>query len=189
MADNASINWTGDTTFTIVYELTSQSFFITTLFRNFDIANQRGSCLIAGHDESTGKVSFQNIYGQCILRDSSSSWVEGNVELAGISGYCPIYIENVYILFGTGVETRKRGYEIVSAFNASQTVSAVNSYIESATWSHIFTRSQATPLSTPTGLYADNITSDSATIGWNAVENATDYKVEYRRQGDTTWNE
>jgi hypothetical protein len=47
----------------------------------------------------------------------------------------------------------------------------------------------ATPLSTPTGLYADNITSDSARIGWNAVENAVDYKVEYRRQGDTTWNE
>lgn len=46
-----------------------------------------------------------------------------------------------------------------------------------------------TPLSTPTGLYADQITSDSATISWNAVENATDYKVEYRRQGDTTWNE
>lgn len=47
----------------------------------------------------------------------------------------------------------------------------------------------STPLSTPTGLYADNIKSDSARIGWNAVENATDYKVEYRRQGDTTWNE
>ena len=47
----------------------------------------------------------------------------------------------------------------------------------------------ATPLSTPTGLNADNITSNSATISWNAVENATNYKVEYRRQGDTTWNE
>ena len=40
-----------------------------------------------------------------------------------------------------------------------------------------------TPLSTPTGLYADNITSDSARIGWNAVENAVDYKVEYRQTG------
>ena len=47
----------------------------------------------------------------------------------------------------------------------------------------------AEPLSTPTGLNADNITSNSATISWNAVENATDYKVQYRRQGDTTWNE
>lgn len=49
--------------------------------------------------------------------------------------------------------------------------------------------STLTPLSTPTGLYADNITSDSARISWNAVENASGYKVEYRRQGDTTWNE
>lgn len=49
--------------------------------------------------------------------------------------------------------------------------------------------STLTPLSTPTGLNADQITSNSATISWNAVENATDYKVEYRRQGDTTWNE
>lgn len=46
-----------------------------------------------------------------------------------------------------------------------------------------------TPLATPTGLYADNITSDSARVSWTAVENATSYKVEYRRQGDTTWNE
>ena len=46
-----------------------------------------------------------------------------------------------------------------------------------------------TPLATPTGLYADNITSDSARVSWNAVENATGYKVEYRRQGETTWNE
>ena len=47
----------------------------------------------------------------------------------------------------------------------------------------------ATPLSTPTGLNADNITSDSARVSWTAVENASGYKVEYRRQGDTTWNE
>ena len=47
----------------------------------------------------------------------------------------------------------------------------------------------STPLSTPTGLYADNITSNSARVSWTAVENASGYKVEYRRQGDTTWNE
>ena len=51
------------------------------------------------------------------------------------------------------------------------------------------TPSFAQQLATPTGLTADQITSTGARIGWNAVENATDYKVEYRRQGDTTWNE
>lgn len=48
---------------------------------------------------------------------------------------------------------------------------------------------QTTKLTTPTGLNADNITSDSARVSWTAVENASGYKVEYRRQGDTTWNE
>lgn len=38
-----------------------------------------------------------------------------------------------------------------------------------------------TPLSTPTGLYADNITSDSARVSWTAVENASGYRVEYRQ--------
>lgn len=54
---------------------------------------------------------------------------------------------------------------------------------------YIWEAPQSTPLSTPTGLYADNITSDSARVSWTAVENASGYKVEYRRQGDTTWNE
>lgn len=40
---------------------------------------------------------------------------------------------------------------------------------------------QATPLSTPTGLNAAQITSNSATISWTAVENASGYKVEYRQ--------
>ena len=39
----------------------------------------------------------------------------------------------------------------------------------------------ATPLSTPTGLNATNITSDSARVSWTAVENASGYKVEYRQ--------
>lgn len=46
---------------------------------------------------------------------------------------------------------------------------------------YVWEPSQSTPLSTPTGLYADNITSDSARISWNAVENANGYKVEYRQ--------
>lgn len=48
---------------------------------------------------------------------------------------------------------------------------------------------QTTKLATPTGLNATNITSSGATVRWTGDENATSYKVEYRRQGDTTWNE
>ncbi len=45
------------------------------------------------------------------------------------------------------------------------------------------------PLSTPTGLNADNITSDSARTNWQAVENASNYKVQYKAAGDTVWTE
>lgn len=44
-------------------------------------------------------------------------------------------------------------------------------------------------LSAPTNLAASNIKATDAVVSWTAVENATSYKVEYRRQGDTTWNE
>lgn len=46
-----------------------------------------------------------------------------------------------------------------------------------------------TPLSTPTGLYADNITSDSATTHWTGDANASNYKVQYKAAGDTVWTE
>ena len=47
----------------------------------------------------------------------------------------------------------------------------------------------ATPLSTPTGLNADNITSDSATTHWTGDANASNYKVQYKAAGDTVWTE
>lgn len=47
----------------------------------------------------------------------------------------------------------------------------------------------STKLATPTNLSATNITSNSAQVSWTGVENASSYKVQYRRQGDTTWNE
>lgn len=47
----------------------------------------------------------------------------------------------------------------------------------------------ATPLSTPTGLYADNITSDSATTHWTGDASASNYKVQYKAAGDTVWTE
>jgi hypothetical protein len=45
------------------------------------------------------------------------------------------------------------------------------------------------PLPAPTGITHDQVTSSSARVGWNAVTNATDYKVEYRVHGATNWTE
>lgn len=51
------------------------------------------------------------------------------------------------------------------------------------------TKPSTEQLNTPSNLSATNITSSGATVSWAGDENATSYKVEYRRQGDTTWNE
>ncbi len=42
-----------------------------------------------------------------------------------------------------------------------------------------------TPLEVPTGLYASDVTVNSAVLNWNAVENATSYNVEFRKSGDS----
>ena len=44
-------------------------------------------------------------------------------------------------------------------------------------------------LATPTGLTANQITSTGARIGWNAVANASGYKVEYKQHDSNTWIE
>ena len=44
-------------------------------------------------------------------------------------------------------------------------------------------------LQIPTGIVATNITSNSARLAWNAVENASAYKVEFRQLGMTEWAE
>jgi hypothetical protein len=46
---------------------------------------------------------------------------------------------------------------------------------------------QLPKLPAPTGLTKDNVTATSARVGWNAVSNATGYKVEYRPVGNATW--
>ena len=183
MADNVSAIWTGDATFdlNLAAESTTQSCFITTLYKTW-----QGTY---GPIEASGNLSnATTTYAVGILATRSASGVWGGV-LNCTGRDSSAYIEDVYILFGTQEEVSLRAYNILRQYNSSYSVSAVNSYIQSLSWTHILTRRQATPLSTPTGLYADNITSDSARISWNAVENATDYKVQYRRQGDTTWNE
>ena len=44
-------------------------------------------------------------------------------------------------------------------------------------------------LDTPTNLTATNITNNSADLGWSAVENASNYRVDYRIYGDTLWQQ
>lgn len=52
-----------------------------------------------------------------------------------------------------------------------------------------FTTPITEKLAAPTGLSATNITSTSARLSWNEVENATGYNLEYRPQGTSEWTE
>ena len=47
----------------------------------------------------------------------------------------------------------------------------------------------ALKLDLPTNLSATNITSTGATLHWDSVDNASDYKIEYRQSGATDWTE
>ena len=74
--------------------------------------------------------------------------------------------------------------------NSTYTFSATSpDYIESCESTTTVRTLPHIKLSAPTGLTHDRVTSTSARVGWNAVTNATDYKVEYRVHGATNWTE
>ena len=64
-----------------------------------------------------------------------------------------------------------------------------NCLIQGSDGTQYYWAPDATPLSTPTGLNATNVTSNSARTNWQAVENASNYKVQYKAAGDTVWTE
>ena len=61
--------------------------------------------------------------------------------------------------------------------------------VEGVSGTPYYWRLPTTPLATPTGLNATNVTSNSARTNWQAVENASNYKVQYKAAGDTVWTE
>ena len=56
-------------------------------------------------------------------------------------------------------------------------------------FTNFYVYSTATPLSTPIGLNATNITSDSALVSWAQNANASNFKIEYKINGDTSWTQ
>lgn len=125
-----------------------------------------------------------------VVKGSCSILFNGSTNLAylGASSECLLtYPAEINIIGIYPADTSYPG-EWIQAVGQSRYASA-DEFFNTSDNVYVYERPPATPLSTPTGLYADNITSDSARVSWSAVENATDYKVEYRKQGDTTWNE
>lgn len=62
-------------------------------------------------------------------------------------------------------------------------------YITSEAATGTFTTVALITLDTPTNLTATDITESSATIGWTGDDNASQFKVEYRVSGASTWEE
>lgn len=65
-------------------------------------------------------------------------------------------------------------------------ISSNAAYADSPYSSEVSDTTQIT-LDTPTGVAVSNITENSVTITWQSVGNASSYKIEYRRNGDTDW--
>ena len=68
--------------------------------------------------------------------------------------------------------------------DGAQYLSEADDLYDSIATDYLLFKRPLPPLSTPTGLYADNITSDSATISWNAVEDVPQYQTYYLGAGD-----
>lgn len=97
-------------------------------------------------------------------------------------------LQECFVKITTAAAARQIAYKTTQAWG-QQGADAANDYLNSQTWDYVFPRQTAQPLATPTNLTSSNITINSAQVSWTGVENATDYKVEYRKQGEKTWNE
>ena len=56
-------------------------------------------------------------------------------------------------------------------------------------YSDPYSYGSTTQLNTPTNLASSNITNNSATVSWSGDDRATQFKVEYRASGASTWEE
>ena len=73
-------------------------------------------------------------------------------------------------------------YEVIVVGNGS-------TYITSEAATGTFTTVALITLNTPTNLASSNITNNSATVSWTGDDRATQFKVEYRASGASTWEE
>lgn len=73
-------------------------------------------------------------------------------------------------------------YEVIAVGNGS-------TYITSEAATGTFTTVALITLDTPTNLASSNITNNSATVSWSGDDRATQFKVEWRASGASTWEE
>ena len=125
-----------------------------------------------------------------VVKGSSSILFNGSTNLAylGASSECLLtYPAEINIIGIYPADTSYPG-EWIQAVGQSKYASA-DEFFNTSDNVYVYERPPAEPLSTPTGLYADQITSDSATTHWTGDANASNFKVQYKAAGDTVWTE
>ena len=90
-----------------------------------------------------------------------------------------------------GSNTRNRlryntSSELFSCYSGGQ--QPVSFYLNTGGGTGFITKCDCTPLSTPTGLSAENASGASVDLSWTAVTDATSYLVEYSINSGSTWN-
>lgn len=109
----------------------------------------------------------------------------------GHSFVCDGYNSNGYFHFNWGWGGNSDGYFLLNALNPGSLGTGggsggFNSYqtIVIGIEPGENVNPPAPNLTTPTGLYASNITANSAKLSWNSVQNATSYTIALRKTGD-----
>lgn len=141
-------------------------------------------------------LGFANFNGEFYLWDVTENYISTWVELS-YSGTRNNYVigahSYMFFLIHPGNYTPPSSITSAEPYilsvhaNYDAYAPLIEGVADSATPDPILPPTQ--PLSAPTGLTHDQVTSSSARVGWNAVTNAEDYKVEYRQYGQTNWIE
>ena len=186
MATSATINWTGDKTFevTILHDGSAgEGFLIATPLTE----EYNSPALLLAIDNRGGQLAQMSSVVFYVCGITNDGTIDCTCSCTGGVSTAS-FIDVVFLKFGYARDLRDITYAIAQKWRAIG-ADAANDTIKSQTWDYTFTRSAAQPLATPTGLNASNITSTGSRIGWNAVANATGYKVEYKPHNSSTWIE
>lgn len=153
------------------------------------VKNDTSMELLVLYKPASDALSKSNMTSTAV-KGSSSIIFNGRTNLAylGANSECLLtYPAEINIIGIYPADTSYPG-EWIQAVSQSNYTSA-DAFFDTSDNVYVYERPPAQPLSTPTGLYADNITSDSATTHWTGDANASNFKVQYKAAGDTVWTE
>jgi hypothetical protein len=174
----------GDEATTVSYGTNSSNKYITTYFRKtFTVQDKSAlSGLTLKLLRDDGAVVYIN--GTEVYRNNMPSGTIGYTTLAPVALSEPDEYTPVTAQLSTAALVNGTNVIAVEVHQSSNTSSDLSFNLE-------LTAGTSTPVAcgSPTGLYANNISSAGATMNWSAVQGATSYNVFYRKTGTATWTQ